>query len=94
MGQSSSSNDISPGSLRPKKRCRPEPEDFPPGFGFIGFTSRSGEGAATGPSVLDGSEGNLDLNVRASSEDCSVGDPVGVAVPIGGGDVQGGLNRI
>ncbi|KAJ0558123.1 hypothetical protein HanIR_Chr07g0332851 [Helianthus annuus] len=92
MGQSSSPKDISPDSLRPKKRGRSEPNDFPPGFGFIGFTSRGGEAAVSDPSVVAGNESNIDLNVRASSEECAVGDQDVAGVHGGGVDQQGGLS--
>ncbi|MFS7888943.1 hypothetical protein Hanom_Chr00s000002g01600921 [Helianthus anomalus] len=57
LGQSSSSNvlEVSPGSLRPNKRVRSEPNDFPPGFGYVGFTSRVGEGSAVNQNEKDGS---------------------------------------
>ncbi|MFS7956137.1 hypothetical protein Hanom_Chr07g00651061 [Helianthus anomalus] len=31
----------SPGDQRPRKRCRNEEKDIEPGFGFVGFTTRS-----------------------------------------------------
>ncbi|KAF5773317.1 hypothetical protein HanRHA438_Chr13g0597921 [Helianthus annuus] len=65
--------DVSPGSQRPKKRRRPDAIDPPPGFGFIGFTSKSREGVTPESSESGGQAGGLDLNARASSEDSSAG---------------------
>ncbi|KAJ0667015.1 putative RNA-directed DNA polymerase [Helianthus annuus] len=96
LGQSSSSNvlEVSPGSLRPNKRVRSEPDDFPPGFGYVGFTSRVGEGAAFSQTEKDGSNGNLDLNVSALAEDPPAEERVGDPVIEGGDAEQGGIDPV
>ncbi|MFS7981716.1 hypothetical protein Hanom_Chr10g00954261 [Helianthus anomalus] len=86
--RSCSSNDVSPGSQRPKKRSRPDSIDPQPRFCFIGFTTKNREGDMPGSSASEGQAGVLDLNARASSEDPSAGVVEGDSVPGGVGASQ------
>ncbi|KAJ0451857.1 hypothetical protein HanRHA438_Chr15g0714711 [Helianthus annuus] len=76
----------SPGDQRPRKRCRNEEKDIEPGFGFVGFTSRSQRSSGSGNFHPDCGDGELDLNVRVASEDhgqhelSASDDPVNVSV--------------
>ncbi|MFS7950251.1 hypothetical protein Hanom_Chr07g00581121 [Helianthus anomalus] len=78
---------LSPDNSRPKKRSRGDAMDSAPGFGFVGFSSRS-------PQVVEGcpssNAGGFDLNIRATTvgsqsfreEDPAAGGTFGVEVEV------------
>ncbi|MFS7942091.1 hypothetical protein Hanom_Chr06g00484001 [Helianthus anomalus] len=66
LSSSNKESDLSPGSQRPNKRVRSASNEYPPGFGFIGFTSRVGVAPGGGAGWSIGPRGR-----RRSTEESS-----------------------